>query len=86
MFYVATAALLGAGERPKSHSATQARFRVHFIQTGAVDEPLGRILAQAFTVRQRADHDAISVFDTNAAADALADAEAFVAAVRPLIA
>lgn len=92
-FYAATAALLGRGESPKAHSGTHSRFSFHFVRTGLVAPTTGSLLKSTFDDRQRADYDAISIFDTRAAADALADAEALtssspsgvVAAVRPLV-
>ncbi len=84
-FYAAQAALLGVSERPKTHSGTHARFALHFVPTGRLAKATGSLLTRAFQTRLLADYDAVIVTDTNAAADALADAEAFVTAVRPLV-
>ena len=85
-FYVAQAALAAEGEQPRTHSGTISRFSFHFVRTGRLAREVGAFLHDAFDLRQQADYDAIAVTDTRAAADALADAETFVAAVRPLVA
>ena len=83
-FYAAQAALLEAGETPKSHSGTLSRFGLHFVVSGRVPPEIGRLLSDAFTARQRSDYEAFAVTDT-AAADLLADAERFVEAVRGVV-
>ena len=85
-FYAARAALSGVGEQPKTHAATQSCFAFHFVRTGQLPASVGRLLVDAFESRLRADYDALTVHDTRAAADALADAEAFVVAIRSLLA
>ena len=82
-FYVATAMLLKVGETPKTHSGTHVRFRRHF--AGALPESTFGFLERAHNLRQRADYDALTLFDERAAADLLADAEYFVAAVEQLL-
>lgn len=84
-FYAATAALCGRDESPKSHAGTQTRFSFHFVRTGLIAQATGVLFKSIFSDRQRVDYDALSIFDTRAAADALTDAERFVAAVRPLV-
>ena len=84
-FYLAQAALLGAGEQPRTHSGTHNRFAFHFTRTGRVAKDTGRILPHAAEARERADYDFISVTDPAAASDLLRDAERFVAAVRALL-
>ncbi len=84
-FYAARAALAGVPEHPKSHSGTHSRFALHFVVTGRLSKDTGSLLVRAFRARQLADYDAIILTDTDAAADALADAERFVAAVGPLV-
>ncbi|HLT47874.1 MAG TPA: HEPN domain-containing protein [Rubricoccaceae bacterium] len=81
-YYAATAALLGEGESPKTHSGTHRRSAHLFIATGRVPQEVGRTLEDAFRIRQRSDYEALGVTDLRAAADLLADAERFVAAVR----
>ena len=81
-FYVAQAALASEGEQPRTHSGTISRFSFRFVRTGRLGRAVGAFPHDAFDLRQQADYDAIAV--TRAPAHALADAEAFVAAVRPL--
>lgn len=85
-FYAATAALLEADESPKSHAGTHRRFAYLLIAPGHVPQDVGRTLEDAFRMRQRSDYDAFAVTDLGAAADLLADAERFVAAVRAAVA
>lgn len=85
-FYAARAALATVGEQPKTHAGTHNRFALHFVKSGRLSTSVGELLPDAFEARQRVDYEAVSVYDTRAASDALADAEAFVAAVRPLVA
>ena len=81
-FYVAQAALLGVGERPKSHAGTHNRFAFHFVATGRVPEEVARTLPSAAQARERADYNVLAVTNPRAAADLLADAERFVEVVR----
>lgn len=84
-FYAAQAALVSVGEQPKTHTGTHTRFRLHFVAGGVVPLGIGSILTDAFAARQRHDYNAFAVTDTHAAADLLADAERFVAAVSEVI-
>jgi uncharacterized protein (UPF0332 family) len=84
-FNLARAALLGEGEQPKTHSGTHNRFALLFVATGRVPEAIARTLPHAAQIRERADYDALAVTDLRAAADLLADAERFVAAVRAVV-
>lgn len=84
-FHTAQAALLTVGETPKTHAGVRTRFNKHFVKTGAITGQVGAILADAETMRAQADYDAFSTFDTQAAADLLADVETFVEAVEALL-
>jgi uncharacterized protein (UPF0332 family) len=84
-FYLAQAALLDVGEEPKSHAGTHNRFAFHFVATGRIPENVARTLPYAAQARERADYNALVVTDSRAAADLLADAERFVAAVRTVL-
>jgi uncharacterized protein (UPF0332 family) len=84
-FYAASAALLGVGERPKTHSGVLRRFRFHFVRAGPLEAAVGDLLGVALDARQRSDYDTAAITDLRAAADLLADAERFVAAVRVIV-
>ena len=84
-YYAATAALLGVGETPKTHSGAHRRFALRFIVTGQIAPEVGRTLEEAFRVRQRADYESLVVTDVRAAADLVADVERFVDAVVQLV-
>lgn len=85
-FYAARAALEREGEAPRSHKGVRARFGDRFVRTGRVDHATAGILQAAEVARLKADYDALSVFDTSAARDLIADVERFVAAVETLLA
>ncbi|HLA64927.1 MAG TPA: HEPN domain-containing protein [Rhodothermales bacterium] len=84
-YYAATAALLGVGERPKSHAGTHRRFHHLFVTVGLLDAATGGLLVHAYSVRQRADYDLLAVTDARATADLLDDVERFIAAVREAV-
>jgi uncharacterized protein (UPF0332 family) len=84
-YYAATAALLHVGETPKTHKGIHLRFHLHFVSSGSLPEAMGRTLDHAFAMRQRADYEAITVFDERAAADLIADVERFVEAVQEML-
>ena len=84
-FYAPLAALLDIDEHPRTHTGTLRRFRFHFVRSGPLASEMGDLIGAAFNARQRADYDAFTITDLNAAADLLADAERFVAAVREVV-
>jgi hypothetical protein len=81
----ARAALLAEDETPGSHAGVKTRFSYHFVRTERLPKETARILAEAETMRNRADYDAFAVFETAAAADLLADVERFVDAIDRLL-
>ncbi len=81
-FHAARAALLTLGETPKSHKGVRTRFDYHFIETGRLAREVGQVLNISENARRSADYDALTVFDTHAAADLIADVETFVQAVE----
>ena len=85
-FDVAMAALLGEGERPKTHSGTHNQFHLHFIRTERIDRAMGATLKHAFELRQRATYEALTVFDEAVASDLIGDVGRFVEAVEALLA
>ena len=80
-YYAASAALLGEGDRPRTHAGTHRQFNQRFVATGRIEVATGRTLAYAFQLRQRADYEALAVTDAAGVADLLADAERFVSEV-----
>jgi len=84
-FYAASAALQLHGEAPRTHAGVHNRFRVLFVKTGRISDAVGKILPYAYGMRQKADYDALTVFEVQAAADLLADVDTFVQAVEPLL-
>ncbi|HET6569458.1 MAG TPA: HEPN domain-containing protein [Rhodothermales bacterium] len=84
-FYAATAALICVGESPKTHKGTHNRFWVRFVETGLISRQIGDALGYGWRMRENADYDIYSIFDTTAAADLLRDVEAFVQATEALV-
>ncbi len=84
-FHAAMAALLSVGEAPKTHSGTHHLFHLHFVKSGRLPVTLGETFRHAFTLRQRADYEAFTVFDEAATADLISDVEAFVGAVEEML-
>ena len=84
-FHAARAALLTEGEEPTSHAGILSRFSYHFIRTGRISEEVGQVLARAETDRNRADYDAFSVFEIQAAEDLVGDVSQFTEVVRQVI-
>ena len=84
-FHAARAALLTVGESPKSHGGARNRFGYHFIRTGRVPKAVGEILDVSETLRNRADYEALTIFDEDGAADLIADVETFVRTVEAVL-
>lgn len=88
-FDVARAALLSVEESPKTHAGVHTRFAFHFTKlgpkSGPLDDAVASTLPYAAQQRERADYEALGVTDVRGVADLVADAERFVAAVRPLV-
>jgi hypothetical protein len=84
-FYAATAALIEVEETIKTHEGTHQRFSLHFVKSGVLPHHIGRTLKYAYNLRQRADYDALTVFDKAAVADLIADVTEFVDTVEQKI-
>lgn len=84
-FYAATAALLKIEERPRTHSGVHNRFWECYIQAGVLPSATGKILADAFRLRQRADYDAAAIFDLQSAQDLFNDVAKFVASIEQVL-
>lgn len=84
-FYAATAALLSIGETQKTHKGTHQRFHFRFVASGEISPAVGEVISHAFDLRQRADYEAVTVFDVKAAADLIDDVQVFVDTVEGLV-
>lgn len=69
----------------KRHSTTIEQFSLFYAKAGLIDKELGRAFRSAFDARAKADY-ADSSIDKTAAIALLADMDAFLAAVAPLLA
>ena len=63
----------------------KTQFPYHFVRTGRLPREVARILAEAETMRNRADYDAFVLLTSEAAGVLLSDVERFVDAVEGLI-
>ena len=83
--HAARAALLSLGEAPKTHHGVHTRFTMHFVATGRLERSVADILILSARQRERSDYDALTDFDTYAAADLIADVARFVEAVEKVL-
>ncbi|CBH23155.1 Conserved hypothetical protein [Salinibacter ruber M8] len=65
------------GDEPTSYAGILSRFSHHFVRTGRTSEGIREVLARAETDRNRADYDAFSVFEVQAAEDPVSDVSQF---------
>ena len=65
-FYAVTAAVLLEGERPKTHKGLRLLFQQHCVTTGRVRPQYAQVFDAAREVRENADYDALSDYDTHA--------------------
>jgi hypothetical protein len=83
-FSAARAALQIRGESPSTHAGVIRRFGYHYVRSGRISQAIGEILTVAETMRNRADYEAFTTFDHEAASDLAADTRRFVEAVETL--
>jgi uncharacterized protein (UPF0332 family) len=83
MFYSVLAILATINKGSGKHSGVISLFNMHFIKTGILPRDLGKVLHNAFELRQEADYgtDMIAV-DNETALEISNDAETFVAFIR----
>ncbi|MEK7277856.1 MAG: HEPN domain-containing protein [Chloroflexota bacterium] len=86
MFYAARAALLSKGLYLVKHAAAEAKFSELFVATGKVDQKYSSYLGQAHQKREKSDYKPFEPTPREDAEKILADAEAFIAKVKELIA
>ncbi|MGH2993718.1 MAG: HEPN domain-containing protein [Solirubrobacterales bacterium] len=82
-FYAAEAALLVLGETRSKHSGVISAFGRLVVKAGGLDRETGRLLSELFAERGEADYG--EGMGSEEAAEAIADAERFVHAVREWI-
>lgn len=77
IFHAASAVLLGEDITVESHSALITMFGLHLVKPGKIARRFSRILGRLKDEREEGDYDLFSTFETEDAAKAIADAEAF---------
>jgi hypothetical protein len=85
-FYAATAALAMLGLDLARHTGVIAAVHRRLIHSGQLDKDAERQLQRLFEQRQQADYRAFAAPSVEAAHQAVADAEAFVTAIRAWLA
>lgn len=85
IFHAAHAALGQLGESPRTHRGTHDRFWTRFVKTGSIPRAVFQVYSNAQDLRQQADYEAFTRFNTTAASDLLEDAESFVDEVETLL-
>lgn len=85
MFHVARAALASAGVESRRHTGVAAHFAEVFVKTGKVDRELSRALMRGLQLRTDADYAPRTIVNREKAAQAVAEAETFVAQVRVFV-
>lgn len=84
-FYAASAVLLERRLQFVKHTGVRAALHQHLVRPGVIEADLGRFYDTAFTERQEADYNAMTIFDPQIVAQRLGQAERFVAAMKSLL-
>ncbi len=85
MFYATPAVLATIDEGAAKHSGVIALFNMHFTKTGVLSRDLGKMLHNAFDLREEADYGTTVEPDVGTALDVPGDAERFTAAVAAYV-
>jgi uncharacterized protein len=85
MFYAAKAVLLSVDVDTRSHAGVLNQFSQHFVKTSRLDKKYGRMLALVMQARETSDYSPeVSVSQDNTEA-IIADAQAFVTAIKAFL-
>lgn len=85
MFYAAKAALISVGVDLRKHSGLGSNLAEHFVKTGKLDQRFNQMLMQAMRARELSDYDPHEAITQAGAEQALANADAFVAAIKQIV-
>ena len=85
-FHAAMALLASIGRSVRTHDGLRAVIGEHFVRPGKLDPRFGRLLARTAADRNDADYNVATVFEASDAAEAVAGARDFIAAVEALLA
>ncbi|MFN0085032.1 MAG: HEPN domain-containing protein [Blastocatellia bacterium] len=77
MFYIASALLLGKGQRFSKHGAVISAFGLQFVKTGEVDARFHRYLIDAQDNRIIGDYSSTIILTNSQAAELIAQAQEF---------
>lgn len=86
IFHAGCALLASVGRTVRTHEGMRASIGEHFVRTGELDARFARILTRSAADRADADYNSASAFGPADAAEAIAGAREFVAAVEKLLA
>ena len=86
VFHAASALLFSVGLEARTHKGLVSLLGEHFVRPGRLSPAMGRLVSRLQRDREDADYALGAVFTREEAGTIIADAEAFVAEVRRLIA
>jgi uncharacterized protein (UPF0332 family) len=82
MFYAAKAALVSVGVEVRKRSRLGPTLSEHFVKTGLLDSQYNHMLMRGMRARELGDYDPLEMITQAGAEQAVAQAEAFVAAIK----
>lgn len=85
MFHVTQALLIIKGIYPKSHKGVIQKFGEEFVKSGILEKKMGHILAQAETMRLKADYDVGVKITKDECEEILDSCEYFISKVKEII-
>jgi uncharacterized protein (UPF0332 family) len=86
VFHAATALLFSVGLEARTHKGVVSLLGEHFVRPGRLSSGMGRLVSRMQRDREDADYAPGAVFTEQEASQMIADAEAFLADARRLIA
>lgn len=84
-FHWTLALLMLKGLEPKTHRGAIQLLHLHYVEPGALSPTTAAALGQLETYRELSDYNAKASFDKARAETELTQAEAFIAACRPMV-
>ncbi|MDW8291448.1 MAG: HEPN domain-containing protein, partial [Armatimonadota bacterium] len=83
--WAARALLLTEGAEPRTHEGVRTMLGLYFVRTGRLSQEVGRLFTRRLDDRMSADYSDVNFLGREDAEEAVAQAERFLEAVRPLV-
>ncbi|GIV19006.1 MAG: HEPN domain-containing protein [Armatimonadota bacterium] len=83
--WAARALLLTEGAEPRTHEGVRTMLGLYFIRTGRLPQEVGRLFTRRLDDRMSADYSDAGFLSSEDAEEAIAQAERFLEALRPLV-